>query len=190
MIHHPVRGRLRDPEQERDLPEGEVCAVVHRHQQHPMGQRQTPASAGTGLLTASGGHDPHQRAERPHRQTGEHRYPLRPVRADHLLHTKIIDLEATPLRDNLQVSSVRYLYLPGCDLGRLGIPINTSLCRYSLIRYLSRSPSINSIRPWSRAFSQQPEVNQEVVMRMPQPAFFSSIAPASSRMWLTPITLL
>jgi hypothetical protein len=37
----------------------------------------------------------------PHRQTREHLHPLRPVRADHLLHVMVIDLDPTPLRDNL-----------------------------------------------------------------------------------------
>jgi hypothetical protein len=94
-------GRLGDPEQQRDLPQRQVGAVVHRDQQHPIGQRQAPPAAGAGLLTAPACHDPHQLAEPPHRQTGEHRHPLDPISTDHLLHSKIIDRRRRPLRDRL-----------------------------------------------------------------------------------------
>lgn len=54
-----------------------------------------------GACSTPTGHDPHKLAEHPHRQAREHRHPLRPVRTDHLLHTKIIGLAEIALRDNL-----------------------------------------------------------------------------------------
>jgi hypothetical protein len=101
LLHYPVRGGLGDPEQQRELPEGQVGAVVHRGQQDPVGQRQAPASTSADLLTAPTGHDAHQLLKLPDRQTREHRHPLRPVGPDHLLHTLINDQEFPSLRDNL-----------------------------------------------------------------------------------------
>ncbi|GAA0283556.1 hypothetical protein GCM10009527_094620 [Actinomadura nitritigenes] len=101
VVHNTVRGGLGHPEQQRDLPRREVGPVVHRDQQHPVGQRQTPASPGPGLLTAPTCNDPHQASELPHRQAGEHRHPLVPIGPDHPLHTKINDLDRPALRDSL-----------------------------------------------------------------------------------------
>ena len=47
---------------------------------------------------------------------------------------------------------------------------------------------MSCIRPLSLALILHPLANQDVVTRIPRPARFSSIAPTSSRMWLTPIT--
>lgn len=49
--------------------------------------------------------------------------------------------------------------------------MTTSLPRCSLMRNVNRSPSMSSIRLCSRAFSQHFVVNQDVVTRIPQPAF-------------------
>ena len=64
----------------------------------------------------------------------------------------------------------------------------TSLFKCSFTRYRSRGPSMSSTRPFSRALVQHPLANHDVVTRIPRPARFSSIAPTSSRIWLTPIT--
>lgn len=65
---------------------------------------------------------------------------------------------------------------------------STSLPRYSLTSQRRRGPSISSTLPFSVAFVQHPDANHDVVTRMPRPALFSSMAPTSSRTWLTPST--
>ena len=100
VVDDPVRGRLGHPEQQRDLPQRQVGAVVHRDQQHPVGQRQAPPPTGAGLLTTATCHDPHQPAELPHRQASEHRHPLGLVRTDRPLHSKINDQDRPALRDS------------------------------------------------------------------------------------------
>jgi len=49
VIDHPTGSRFGHPEHRRDLPQRQVGPVLHRHQQHPISQRQPPAATGTGL---------------------------------------------------------------------------------------------------------------------------------------------
>ncbi len=48
LLDHPAHGRRRDAEQWRELPHGEVRAVVDSHQQHPVRQRQAPRTTDRG----------------------------------------------------------------------------------------------------------------------------------------------
>ena len=57
-----------------------------------------------------------------------------------------------------------------------------------LLDEVAQSGSVDELYPaFSVALVQQPLANQDVVTRMPRPARFSSIAPTSSRIWLTPM---
>lgn len=101
VVDHPASRGLEDLEQLGDLAQREVPPVVHRHRQHPLGQRQAPATARPTLLTVATPHDPHQLAELAHRPAGEHRDPRRVPRPDHLLHAMTNEHQPQRLRDNL-----------------------------------------------------------------------------------------
>lgn len=90
VLHHPPGRRLRNPKQRRDLPISKF-AVIDRHQQQRIGQRQTPAMPSAGLLSTARRHHPHKLVELPRRQAGEHRHPLWPLPADDLHQYMITD---------------------------------------------------------------------------------------------------
>jgi hypothetical protein len=89
MIHHSPRSRPRNPEQRRKLPIGHIRAGVDRPRQHPISQRQPPPPPSPGSFTTTSRHYVHQIVEPAHRQTREHRHPLRVLPADRL-HQRMI----------------------------------------------------------------------------------------------------
>ncbi|EKX65971.1 hypothetical protein STRIP9103_03428 [Streptomyces ipomoeae 91-03] len=89
-VDDAVGRRLRYPEQQGELAQGEVRAPVRGDQQDPVLQRQAPGPALTDRIRALPPQGGDQLAELTRTQPGERGYPRRLRRRDHTSHTKII----------------------------------------------------------------------------------------------------
>lgn len=100
FLHHLADRRRRDPGQRRQPPHCEGRAVVHRHQRHPVGQRETPRPSQPWPLGTPFPRRPQQPSELLDPQPGEglHPHPLSSQRTTYTGEMPIIDLSATPFR--------------------------------------------------------------------------------------------
>ncbi len=90
VVDDAVRRRLRDAEQRRELPHGQVRAPVGRDQQGPVLQGKTPRPALANGIRTLAPQNGHQYPELPWAEPGERGYPGRLRRRDHISHNKII----------------------------------------------------------------------------------------------------
>jgi hypothetical protein len=89
LLKYRPSGRGRDTEERGELPHREVRAVVHRHQQYPIGQRKPPRPTPSAAPTTALPDRLQQPPELIHPKPGEHLHPHR-LSFQHPTHTREI----------------------------------------------------------------------------------------------------
>ncbi|CAM5542243.1 hypothetical protein SDIAM103S_04680 [Streptomyces diastaticus subsp. diastaticus] len=99
-LDHSAHGRGRDTEERGELSHGEVRAVVHRHQQHPLGQRKPPRTTPATSLATTLPDCFQQPTESIDPQPRErlHPHPLGPQHPSHTMEMPSSRPSATPFK--------------------------------------------------------------------------------------------